>query len=287
MAKKTSSWLIGCGVGCGLIVVAIIGLALGGTMYLKKLAGGFDRADAGRRVIEKEFGKPADFTPAPDGAVPADRLEAFLEVREASEQARKAVLGHIENLPVSESQAKELDSKPFFEKLVAVFSIGKSAFGMAARMGDLLASRNDALLQAKMGMGEYTYIYAVSYYSFLGHSPTDGPTSARREDRPSHGDFEGHGTRSRIHSDLIAMLKNQLASLPPDAESPFKAALASEIDAMEKDSGRYPWQDDLPDAIRASLEPYRDRLEALYEPATNPFELARTRKRGRMSYTAD
>jgi hypothetical protein len=34
-----------------------------------------------------------------------------------------------------------------------------------------------------------------------------------------------------------------------------------------------PWEDGLPEAFAVGLEPYRDRLEATYSPATNQFEL--------------
>ena len=67
----------------------------------------------------------------------------------------------------------------------------------------------------------------------------------------------------------------------------MRAALTSEIAAMKEDDHRFPWQGNLPDTIRASLEPFREQLEAHYEPRTNPFELARSRKNGRLSFSAD
>ena len=35
----------------------------------------------------------------------------------------------------------------------------------------------------------------------------------------------------------------------------------------------YSWQSDLPEAFAVGLEPYRERLEATYSRAANPFEL--------------
>ena len=36
---------------------------------------------------------------------------------------------------------------------------------------------------------------------------------------------------------------------------------------------RVPWEDGLPPALEAPLQPYRQRLELTYYPATNRFEL--------------
>ncbi len=48
-----------------------------------------------------------------------------------------------------------------------------------------------------------------------------------------------------------------------------------------------PWKEGLPERMSATLEPFRERLEATYDPAVNQFELARNRRRGRFSIQAD
>ncbi len=55
---------------------------------------------------------------------------------------------------------------------------------------------------------------------------------------------------------------------------------------MRDDAYRVPWEDGLPPAIEESLRPFRDRLEAAYDPVTNPFELARMEQRGGFSVEA-
>ena len=88
----------------------------------------------------------------------------------------------------------------------------------------------------------------------------------------------------RIRRDLIAMLNNQLAALPPEAADPalesWRQELAAEIAALDEDPQRGIWPDGLPAAIQVSLEPYRERLEASYSPILNVLELSRNRRQG-------
>src|SRR5262245_45288273 len=188
-------------------------------------------------------------------------------------------------------KARELKEKPFFEKMTAVFGIVKSAAGLGPAMGNLLQSRNQALLDAGMGMGEYTYIYVLAYHSWLGHPPGDGPEGDKIKVRPEGEpiSLHGEGLPDRVRDEFLAIMRNQLASLdgePPERQA-ARGPLAAEIAAMESDPDRLPWKDGLPAATVASLAPYRDRLEAAYNPVTNAFELSRARRKGRWSIEAD
>lgn len=83
---------------------------------------------------------------------------------------------------------------------------------------------------------------------------------------------------------LIEVLKNQQriwsqATDDPEAQR-WVERLQAEIDAMKAQTLRVPWQDGLPEPIEASLEPYRERLEATYAPAANPFELNQEQQTG-------
>jgi hypothetical protein len=79
------------------------------------------------------------------------------------------------------------------------------------------------------------------------------------------------------------MLRNQLASLP-SADTDRAAALTAEIEAMERDPERWPWQDGLPADIARGFEPYRERLEASYDAPMNALELMRAEKTGSFQY---
>jgi hypothetical protein len=289
MADAQSKWLIGCAVGCGALLLLVVAVILGGALFVRDTVKGFESAVDVRTQIEERFGETGAFTPWPDGVIPAERIETFLGVRDATSAARAEITRSFSALPLSESEARELDEKPVGKKVFSMFGIMRSALGLGAELGLFFESRNDALLQNEMGLGEYTYLYSLVYYAWIGHSPDDGPQSlhAGQDEGAASVDFAGAGVRRRIHDELLSMLRNQLASLGPDAPEKWRDALDEEIAALENDRNRYPWQDGLPEATSASLEPFRSRLEAAYDPVANEFELTINKKQGRFSIQAE
>ena len=277
MDKKGKQWLIGCGAfGCGAVVLAI-GLAIaGGTIFMRDTMSGFETALESRAGLEERFGDMDDFTPSPDGAVPPGRMQAFLAVRDALAPERERLAETFGALPMDPEKARELEEQTGMEKARSVFKITRSAFGLGAGMGDFFAARNHALLDQGMGMGEYTYVYVLAYHVWLGHE-SDRELESMRLDVSS----------SRVRKNLLDMLRNQLAALPESAEESWRQALAAEVEAMESQPRRLPWAEGLPAPITASLEPYRERLEATFDPLTDALELARTQRRGRWSVEAD
>jgi len=149
------------------------------------------------------------------------------------------------------------------EVLKEAFKATKSAMSMGPLMGEFFKTRNHALLEAKMGMGEFTYIWVVSNHDRI-LNPHD------------ESELFGPGpVNSRIRMGLLAMLVNQRDALRREQEiSPEEMALVeAEIDAMESDDRRILWQDGLPPAIAESIEPYRQQLDELYCPSTASLEL--------------
>jgi len=297
--KGMPRWLVGCLVAGGVVLFLFVGTAGACFVMLRNSVKGFETASQSRQQLDQQFGEPGAFTPAPDGAVPEARMEIFLHVREATQPARLDIVRRFGDLPLSDDEAKELENKPFTDKLISVLSIGKTALGLPGALGALFDARNQALLDGGMGFGEYTYIYDVAYYAYLGHDPGEGVGSKRvrttieddEGNRVVHEDPGDRRLRQRIHGDLLSMLKNQLGSLPgglsEEKASVMRTALEAEIAEMEKDPTRAAWLDTLPGPIRASLEPFKDRLESTYSKMTNEFELGRNRKTGSMSYTSD
>jgi hypothetical protein len=279
-------WLIGCGAGCLLVVLVFIALITGGVMFVRNTVSGFEVAVETRTELEKKFGTTGEFTPWTGGAIPADRIETFLAVRRGTELARQEIADNFAAIPMSEAEAQELEAKPSGQKALSVFKIIGSALGLGAEMGDFFAARNASLLEQEMGMGEYSYLYVVIYYGWLGHDPDDGPATGRNKDDHVEIDFGNLRTDSRARDDLLSMLGNQLRQDESVATEEWIALLTAEIEAMEDDRDRYPWQDGLPRSIAESLEPHRDRLEASYDPISNAFELVVTEKEG-WSVTAE
>jgi hypothetical protein len=255
------------------------------------MVGGFDEAASAHVALEERFGAPGAFTPAPDGASPPARMEAFLAVRDAMASPRARLEATFSRLPLGKRRADEIKDLPFLERLTLGLSIGRAALDLGPVISDFLRARDEALLAQGMGMGEYAYIYSVAYYSWLGHRPSDGPdgraTEGAPEDDGRRAHMMGGSVAGRVHDECGQMLRNQLASLPRQAPAAWHEALSREIAAMAADDTRSPWQDGVPPAIAAAFEPYRARLEAGYSPVSNPLELARSRRRGRMSFSAD
>lgn len=286
--RKANSCVIGCGIGCLILLIVGIALIAGGAVWMRGLVSGFDDAADTRDALEAEFGEPGDFTPAPDGSIAPARMEAFLAIRAATEESRTALGRAFDALPLSDEEAQEIEDQAFVEKMGSVVGITSSAFGLAGKMGDFFVERNSAFAEHGMGLGEYSYIYVLAYYSWLGKSPDDGPG----DDEHEHGAFDR--AYSRVRRNLISNLENQLAALrPAQAEagagetSAEIDALESEIEAMRRDRRRLLYEDGLPATIEDSLRPYRDSLERSYDPVTNPFEMARMERRGNFSFEFD
>lgn len=277
MQKSTQTWLMGCGCGCAVILLVVGALVASGVVWIKDTAAGFEKAVEARQTLEGEFGKTNEFVPWPDGAIPAERLEAFLDIRQAMEPARNRLLESMAGIPTNEEEAQEIESKPFVEKMGAIFDIAKSGMGLGTGIGDLFEARNQGLLDAEMGLGEYTYIYALAYYVWLEHSIDDY----------GEGFSMSNTAGRRVCKDLAAILSNQLDALDDSSSPAWREQLAAEVEALKTTADRLPWEDGLPEQVAASLEPYRDRLEALYVAETNPFELARNSQQGSMSFQAE
>jgi hypothetical protein len=193
---------------------------------------------------------------------------------------------------MSEAQARELEAKGSMEKLRSVFGIVGSALDLGRSVADFYGARSQALVDAGMGLGEYMYLYVLSYGVWLGHpleeTPVPVPVQAeaeRPESRERHETWN-KDTLDTLREDLRTMLKNQLAARSTgSAEAGAEdRALAAEIGRMEHDPARWPWQDGLPQPIAAAFEPYRARLEASYDAQTNMFELMRSEKKGQFQY---
>lgn len=290
MAKKRSLWLYGCGLGCAVVGLVVAGLMGAGMLFFNRISTGFNQAVAAREQLDKQYGAPESFVPWPDGSIPAQRLEVFARVRETMAPAREAMADTFSRLPMNPDKVRELEQARGLEKLLKAMSVGKTAMELAPNLGQFFSARDEALLNAGMGMGEYSYLYSVVFHAWLGHPPGDGPGEEWTGEGARHRGkvrMHGPGTAWRVHDETLQMLRNQQAALGADAPAAWREALAKELAAMEKDDARLAWQEGVPASMSTALEPFRARLEASYNRTTNPFELSRTTRRGRFSYGAD
>jgi hypothetical protein len=264
-----------------LLVLIVIGAAA--VFYLGQTFRGIKEAAESYDELVAREGAIEEYVPPADGAVPEPRLALFLSIRESLRPAQDEVAVRFADFPFD---GVARDDEGSFAKVMRI--VGAVA-GMISTIGDYCTKRNEALMRAGMGIGEYVYVYTIAYHSWLGHPPEDGPVVTRdrgpgapagRRERLFGGEgatFGAEKVRRRHRRHSMTLLRSQLASLADADASPGAAAwrreLEKEISRFEMNPRHVPWQEGLPEAIEASLAPYRDRLEATYDAATNCFEL--------------
>jgi hypothetical protein len=266
--------------------LVLIGMALGvgSFFFVKKTFRGIERAEESYQAVVEIHGKIEEFTPAWDGAIAPSRLELFLAVRDSLSLKKARLDSLLDNYPGKDVTGRKTP-------LHVVFGVLKSLGHLIGPLAEFAHYRHQVLLRSEMGIGEYLYIYFLGYYTFLAHSPEDGPVIAkktggrriRREDRIfGNGDstFGPQKVRRRYRWYMLAMLRNQLEALLQEDSSgwpgnrpSWRDTLAAEIRSFEGDPRRVAWQDGLPVGMAESLAPFRERLEVSYWPRTNCFEL--------------
>jgi len=283
-AKK---WLIGCGIGCGAILLIVILLIMGGFFFIKNIADDFKDSAALMDTLIDEYGEIEAYCPDPDGTIKPERLKAFLAAREAMVPAREELERSIRFLQDERGskEGNEEESRSVFKKVTM-------GFGLIPRISDFYKARVQALMDADMGIGEYYYIYTITYFSWLEKPLLDGPDFQIRDDNQGYRfreweDEEAQEVRQDmtvrwLHRIMLPMLKNQYEKLieedKPRVHGQWRKALEAEIKAMEENRYRMVWEDGLPDVLKNSLESFRPQLEASYSPLTNSLEVALERR---------
>jgi len=284
-SSTASKWLIGCGIGCGVVLIILILSGVGGYLFIKNIVDGFEETEAIMDTLTERFGRMSDFCPDPDGSVRAERLEIFLAVRDSTTQARESLERAMSILSDMgpRDQSGEESSPHVFTKI-------KTGIELVPQMAEFIRSRTQALLDQEMGMGEYYYLYVIVYYSWLGKSPADGPPFELMDEddeedrivwrrrRHQHSEERMDFILRQLNRQILPMMYNQYEKLTEGgvarAEEQWRIRLETEIEAMESDSFRLPWQDGLLEVLEASLKPYRVRLEESYSVLVNPIELS-------------
>ena len=281
MEEKSRGCLKQTAIGCGVLLVIAIALPLVlGVMMM----GPFKRAVDDRRAIEEQFGPQEAYVPPASGVPAADRIEVFLRIRRelAAVKPGQAVDGQAgrlaepcADLTRAEDQLQKMETFDHQEEvdrmevMKGAFSLTKSMMGVGPVIGHFYEIRNQSLLHAGMGLGEFTYIFTVAYRDRL------------LEERDGEQLFGPRPTNSRVRKALLSMLESQLAVLRSEDGADIEIeALETEIAAMQADDTRIPWQDGIPPPITEALAPYRAELDELYCPAMAPLELLINERHG-------
>lgn len=269
MAGKTRKWLIGCGIGCaGLVVLTIGGPVVLGLFLMPPL----DRAIDAQKELAAALGAPGDYAP-PAGPVAPDRIEAFLAVR-------RAVLPHcaaFEEFTRNMGRMDELDSRSdrpgTGEILRAVGGLTGSVLGLVGDIGKLNEARNRALLEQRMGLGEYTWIYVLAYHSWLGHPVPD---------RSDADEGEGDGRRvERLRETVLGLMRRHAERLAEAGQAESAAAWRQEADRMERAAAEIPFgPGGLPEPYVAPFSARGDELRAAWCGPMAEYDLGEVRRSG-------
>lgn len=285
-SSSTKKWLIGCGIGCGAILLIVIILVMSGFFFIRNIVEGFKSSEVLMDTLVEQHGQIQEYCPSPDGEIKPQHLEAFLAVREAMVPVREELEMSFRILQdIDDEETSEEERRGVIKKIT-------TGFGMISQIADFHKARIQALLDSGMGMGEYYYIYTVVYYSWLEKSVLDGhDIQIRGEDEgfrfndwqdQESEEIRRDMTLRWLHRIFLPMLHNQHEKLIEGdfrgISKQWREALESEIEAMELNRYRLVWQDGLPEVTRRSLEPFRGRLEASYSPLTNGVEMALERR---------
>ena len=284
MASTSKKWFIGCGIGCGLII--LISAGIGGGLYFafKDVAGEAESIEESFEAMETAFGSPFDFTPQPDGSIAPERMDAFLAARAATAESRDKMESILLLLDDDEGSSGEKKKGNMLDKI-------KAGMKLIPATMTFIKERNEFLVEQGMGSGEYTYIYSMAYFNFLDKPLTDGPSFQMTGDDGDEGgaswrvntDGGEDDTRQKrekeirrhLHRMQMSFLDNQLDILSASSEGfeDLRAALEAEKESMESARRRLLWEENFPEAIRRSLEPYRVELDESYSPVLNVLEV--------------
>lgn len=283
MAGAGKKWMVGCGIGCGLMLLILGGAGTCAFFGVQKFKDKAEGIDAGFEAIQTRYGEPTDFVPAADGTISALRMEAFLAIREDMAPTRREMSDMLRTLDEDGNWIAK----------------AQAGLKLVPALLSFISERNAILVQHDMGVGEYQHIYSLSYFVLLGKDPGDGPgfmLSGDDEDNNGGHVRFGHSggsgdvrekrareVRETVNQTQSAVLGNQLtayratlAAGADPADDTWGAALLAEHRAMQDQSLRLPWEDGLPAPLAASLEPYRDRLDSSYDEMTSTLEIGLT-----------
>ncbi len=290
MPCPPGKWPLGCGIGCAAAVALVLLLGFWGILFVRHTVSEFDEAIAARQRLEQRFGPPASYVPPPDGRIAPDRLEAFLTVRRDTAPTREAMIRSIGAL---EERNREREGRSWLRRLRDGLHLTRTGLGLGIELADFYTARNEALLREGMGLGEYSYLYGLVYYAWLGMWRGEESPGGAEEREKARAPAILSDQRRRLAHRLQILLDNQWAALTARegpggaadtmagaAAAAWRRELAAEVAACKADPERIPWQDSLPPRITELLAPFRERLEAIYSPLSDPFELTRNRRRG-------
>jgi hypothetical protein len=260
MKRNTKSTLIGCGVVVA-AMAAVAMLAFGSMVW--SVFGGYGRALDTREQLETTYDSQADFTPAPNGAISQDRMQAFLAVRTALMPQCQAISEHHDAFKkIFETDNTRGGPPPpgFFGNALDVV---RRTFRIGGDFGSYIETRKQTLLDNEMGLGEYSWIYSLAYFSYLGQEPVQ---LLPAKNKPKVYEGRVFGQLRHMVQRHVENLQAELNQADGEKEENLRSSLEiwkAELTALKSDKDRAPFSGGLPRELEASLLPFRQQLEEL------------------------
>jgi len=279
MNEKTKK---GCGIGCGVVTILIFVIIGSIAFFVRDMSADYKAVSKSEKALIAAHGGMDGFIPPAGGLPSADRVQVFVEVRKEQAEWRLNVALAFEEFLVKKSES---DSGGFthFLKLM------RSTSEMAPSLAGFWSSRNAALMEHEMGMGEYSYIYCLAYFSYLGYDPGDGAHDSNLDfgrksgtsleistDRAMTEEQRRDAAWRRTHDIMLPMLESvDRTGMTLETEEALRwlAELDLEVGMMRESTMRYPWRDGAPRLLADIFRPFRKVLEEQYDIAVNPVEL--------------
>ena len=246
--RKKSSWR------WRLLALATVGFFIVAGIYFVIIP--IQQSKRLEQALIDRFDWANEYTPPMDGLLRPERVEAFIQVREAV-QSNCIIFQRLLDDIISLEAIEEDPEMSAHEKTARGLDGFKSMFSAAPMFLEFMDARNSALLEQEMGLGEYFYIYLAAY----------GPQLARESDSPN-ADMEEAFISQRSREEFIQILENQLAALASAMRETrhevLIADLRSQIKALKNGSQSSPWPNGPVGMLRESLSPFGERLGDLY-----------------------
>lgn len=285
--------LIGCGVLAGLCIVAIVVGVLIIRSWIGRTFPDAERSEAVQAQIEERFGKPEEFVPPLDGVPAADRVERFVTLRESLAPQRDAAAARA-SVFIEQTSRNRDGERPWITKAIEAVGTVRGGGEMAVAVARYFGDRNQALIAAEMGEGEYGYLYGLAYFGWLAWQPfADSVAVADLRGLDSEMVEEIAGARARMGRLLRTQFANQERALAAKtsrtaAEEAALAALRAELPEAERNDA-IPFVGRAPAVWTAPLQPYRERLVATLPqtPLQVGLDVMRQRPRQKRSLTIE
>lgn len=279
MNEKTKK---GCGIGCGVITILIFVMIGSIAFFVRDMSVDYKAVSKAEKALIAAHGGMDAFIPPAGGLPGAHRIQTFLEVRRAQAEWRTNVSLAFEEFLVKKEENADGGFTHFLKLL-------RSTSEMAPSLAGFWSSRNAALMENEMGMGEYSYIYCLAYFSYLGYDPGDGAQDTDLDFGLKSGttvDVSSERTMTqeqrrdaawrRTHDIMLPLLESVDRTgiiLETTEALKWLAELDAEVELMQESSMRYPWRGGAPRVLSDIFRPFRKELEEQYNIAVNPVEL--------------